>query len=361
MANQNPTYYELLGVKPGAKHNDIHLAYNRKVRAARRDDAIPDLKYETKLHEAFAVLSDLDKRDAYDKQLAAARLKPSFGRKGAAIAAVFTAALGGGIYYYTLKKPADEAARQPGKSKEEIAAAATTAMGRLQAMDMGGQVKNAGVAFAIDSGVMVTSCEHIAPNMQLTVNMMPRMVPARLVMTDEALGLCKLEVDGAGSWPLSVSSAESRAGDVIYGTSVNAVGEVVLTEGRVKRVAVGERGNKLIESTIPADKAPDGAPLLDIYGRVVAVATQSAGQDRHVVIPPAWTDPPKPAASSAAAPASAGAQPSSSPDGPAGNLPEGLKPAPPMPNGPGSFTPDRIDRLHKAFRPPPNIPADQDP
>ena len=24
MANQNPTYYELLGVKPGAKHNDTY-------------------------------------------------------------------------------------------------------------------------------------------------------------------------------------------------------------------------------------------------------------------------------------------------------------------------------------------------
>ena len=359
MPNRNPTYYDLLGVKPGAKHNDIHLAYNRKVRAAKRDDAIPDLKYETKLHEAFAVLSDLEKREAYDQQLAAARLKPSFGAKGAVIATLFVAVVAGGIYYYTLKKPADEAARQPGKTKEEIAAAATTAMGRLQAMDMGGQVKNAGVAFAIDAGVMVTSCEHIAPNMQLTVNMTPRMVPARLVMTDEALGLCKLEVDGAGSWPLSVSSAESKAGDIVYGTSVNAVGEVVLTEGRVKRVAVGERGNKVIESTISAEKAPDGSPLLDIYGRVVAVAAQSAGQDRHVVIPPAWTDPPKPVASVPAPAASAA--PEAQPLGPAGNLPEGLKPAPSMPNGPGSFTPDRIDRLHKAFRPPPNIPADQDP
>lgn len=365
MSKQNPTYYELLGVKPNAKLNDIHLAYNRAVRATKRDDTMPDLKHETKLNEAFAVLSDLDKRDAYDKRLAGDRLKPAFGGKGAAIAAVFVAAIGGGIYYFTLKKPADETARAPGKTRQEIAAAATTAMGRLQAMDMGGQVKSAGVAFAIDSGVMVTSCQHIGPNTQLTVNMTPRMVPARLTMTDEMLGLCKLEVDGAGSWPLSVSSVVPKAGDIIYGTSVNAVGEVVLTEGRVKRVGIGDRGNQVIEATITAEQAPDGAPLLDIYGRVVAVSTQSAGQDRHVIIPHAWTDPPKPAASSAAAPAPAGAPPSSSseaqPLGPAGNLPEGYKARPSMPNAPGSMTPDRIDRLQKAFRPPPNIPADQDP
>ncbi len=360
MSERHPNYYELLGIEPGAKHTDIHLAFNRKMRAAKRDDTVPDLKYETKLQEAFGVLSDLDKREAYDRKLAAARLKPSFGAKGAAFAVVAIAAVAGGIYYYTLKKPAEEAARAPGKSKEEIVASATPAVGRLQSMDMGGKVKSAGLAFAIDSGVMVTSCEHITPNAQLTVNMNPRMVPARLVMTDEALGLCKLEVEGAGSWPLSVSSVQARPGDTVYGASVNAVGEVVLTEGRVKRVAKNAKGHTIVESTLPPEKAMDGAPLLDVYGRVVAVAAQASGTDRHVVLPTAWTDPPKPSAS----PPAQAAAPSPSEGqtlGPAGNLPEGLKPAPSMPNAPGSFTPDRVDRLHKAFRPPPNIPADQDP
>jgi hypothetical protein len=364
MGRQQPDFYELLGVRRDAKHNDIHLAYNRKMRAAKRDDAVPDLKYETKLREAFEVLSDLDRREAYDKSLVAAKLKPSFGRKGAVAAVFGIAAVAGGIYYFTIHKPAEEAARLPGKPREEIAASATTAVGRLESMDMNGQVKPAGLAFAVESGVMVTSCEHIAPNAQLSVNMNPRKVPARLVMTDEALGLCKLEVEGAGSWPLEVNSARVRGGDVVYGASVNAVGEVVLTEGRVKRVYTDPKGHLVVESTLPPEKAVDGAPLLDIYGRVVAVAAQApGGPDRHVVLPAKWTDPPKPAATSPAAPASAEGQPSPSPEapGPAGKLPEGLTPAPSMPNAPGSMTPDRIDRLHKAFRPPPNIPADQDP
>ena len=359
MSNRNPTHYELLGVKPGAKHTDIHLAYNRKVRATKRDDTVPDLKYESKLHEAFAVLSDLDKRAAYDRELAGERLKPSFGAKGAVFAVVAIAALAGGIYYFTVHKPAAEAARAPGKSREEIVAAATTALGRLKAMDMAGKVTDAGLAFAIDAGVMVTSCEHIAPNAQLSVNMNPRLVPARLTMTDESLGLCKLEVEGAGSWPLAVNSAEVRAGDRVYATAVNAVGEVVLTEGRVKRIVNNERGNRVVEATIAAEKAVDGSPLLDVYGRVVAVATHSAGKDHHVMIPPAWTDPPKVSAPPPAAPAADAQAPEKA--GPAGNLPEGVRPAPQMPNAPGSLTPDRIDRLHKAFRPPPKIPADQDP
>ena len=54
---------------------------------------------------------------------------------------------------------------------------------------------------------------------------------------------------------------------------------------------------------------------------------------------------------------SAPATPSAASDG----GPPGVKPAPAMPNAPGSLTPERVEKLHKAFRPPLNIPADQDP
>ena len=93
MGTQKQTLYEVLGVKPNAKHNDIGLAYNRLMRAAKREDAVPDLKYETRLREAFEVLSDLDRRERYDRELAAARLKPTFGAKGAVPATVIAAAM----------------------------------------------------------------------------------------------------------------------------------------------------------------------------------------------------------------------------------------------------------------------------
>ena len=349
MSRKPQTYYEILGLKPDAKHNDVGLAYNRLLRAAKREDAVPDLKHETRLKEAFEVLSDLDRREAYDRQLAAARLKPAFGAKQGALAAVVVLALAGGIYWFTVQKPAAEAARPLGKPPQEIAAAATPAVGRLTATDLSGQTREAGVAFAIEPGVMLTSCHSIAPQSQLKVNVNARMVNARVAMTDEALGLCKLEVEGAGSWPLPVSGAEARAGDIVYAAAMNAVGEVVLKEGRVKGVLARE-GGKVVEATLPA--APAGAPLFDVNARVIAVATQAAGQDRHVMIPAAWTDAPRPAA--APVPSST----VSSPAEPAADLP---RPAPSMPNAPGSFTPERVEKLHKAFRPPPNIPADQDP
>jgi hypothetical protein len=344
MSKSRPTHYEILGVKPNAKHNDIGLAYNRLMAARRRENAPPDLKGETALGEAFAVLSDLDRRAAYDQQLAGARLKPAFGARQGAFAAVVIALFAGAIYYYTIMRPAEEAARPVGRLPADIAAAATPAMGRLQATDMSGQTKPAGLAFAIEGGVMVASCREIAPNAQLVVNMNPRMVPARLTMTDEALGLCKLEVDGAGSWPLPVSSVETRTGDTVYAASVNARGEVVLKEGRVKRVSSMAKG-QVVEASVLANAADAGAPLLDIYGRVVAVATQAEGKERHVVLPKAWTDAPRPAPAPTT-PLSPEATPGSE------------RPAPPMPNGPGSMTPERVDRLDKAFHPPPNVPDD---
>jgi hypothetical protein len=305
MSKSRPNYYDLLGVKPGAKHHEIGLAYNRLMAARSRENAPPDLKGETTAREAFEVLSDLDRRAAYDRELAAARLKPAFDARAGLLAGVAIALVAGAVYYFTLKRPAEEAARPQGRTPGEIAAAAAPAVGRLQSIDMSGQAKPAGVAFAIDSGVMVASCQGVVPNAQLSVNLNPRVVPARVTIADEALGLCRFEVDGAGSWPLSVSSVEARVGDTVYAANVNPAGELVLKEGRVKRVTPLARG-KAIEATV----APSiGAPLLDVYGRVVAVSTQIEGQDRHVVLTPAWVSAPRPSAPAAAAPVTPAAAP----------------------------------------------------
>ena len=218
------------------------------------------------------------------------------------MAVVFVGIVVSGITWYLLKRNADNVAQAQGLSPQMIAAQTTPAVGRLTSTDMGGQSKPIGLAFAIEAGVMVASCDGISPNAQLTVNMNPRVVPARLTMTDEGRGLCKLEVEGAGSWPIPVAAADARAGDIVYVTSVNAVGEVMLKEARVKSVV---RNGAV--ATIDATLAPitSGAPLLDRQGRVVGVVTTAAGASHHMVLPRSWTEAPKspapvPAAGSAA-------------------------------------------------------------
>src|SRR5436189_5034836 len=112
MATRNPTYYEILGISSGAKHTEVGLAFNRKMAALRRPDAPPDLKGETKLREAFEVLSDLDRRAEYDKQRFAAKLKPAFGRSHAVAAVGFLVVVGGALYWYLRPK---EALPEPGR------------------------------------------------------------------------------------------------------------------------------------------------------------------------------------------------------------------------------------------------------
>ena len=343
MSSRNPTYYETLGIQPNAKHNDVGLAFNRRMRAIRKEDAPPDLKGETKLREAFDVLSDLDRRAAYDEQLRAARLKPAFGRNQGALAALFVVLTGAGLYWYL--RPV-EAPPPVGKPYQEILNGAIPAVGRLQTVDMSGQAAHAGIAFTVDEGVAVTSCQGLSPTAVLSVSLGTRVIPARVTMSDDALGLCKLEVVGAGSWPLLVSPIAPKAGDRVYATQLSAKGDVSLREGKVKAVKAAAAGVPTFELNIPFMPLHGGAPLLDIHGRVVAVANMPpGGKGTYVPIPPKWGEapppPPKPRA------------PEPAPE------PEGDKAVAPADRPlPANISPERKARLEKAFRPPPNVPDD---
>ncbi len=297
MSKRIPTHYETLGIEPGAKHTDVGLAYRRKLSAIRREDAPPDLKGETKLREAFEVLSDLDRRAAYDEELRKARLKPAFGKNHAAIAALFVVAVGAGLFWHLrphLMPETVDTPPEPGKPHQEILNAAIPAVGRLRTIDMSGQAHPAGIAFAVEEGVLVTSCEGLSPTAQLNVDLQPRIVPARVTLSDEALGLCKLEVLGAGSWPLSVSSVPAKPGDRVFATMLGPKGGVSLLPGRVKSIKPDGKA-AVLEVTVPLPPQHGGAPLLDIYGRVVAVANmRPEGKGRYVAIPVAWGETVKP-------------------------------------------------------------------
>jgi hypothetical protein len=146
---------------------------------------------------------------------------------------------------------------------------------------------------------------------------------------------------------------------VVYATLVNAVGEVSLKESRVMSVTEGSAG-KVVDTTITPKVG--GAPLLDVTGRVVAVASNS----RNVVLPRNWTEAPPP---SAPAPA-----PSSSPE-PGAEASTASSNAP-SPYDRGGVDPTQVkrtlpanspisqehaERLHKQYRPERKIPASQDP
>ena len=361
MSKRNPTYYEILGINHNAKHTEIGLAFNRKMAARRREDAPPDLKGETTLREAFEVLSDLDRRADYDAKLRAAMLKPAFGRNHAAIAALFLVVVGAGLYWYLRPQIAPEVVASdvavPGKSYQEIINGVIPAVGRLQTVDISGRPQHAGIAFAVEEGVAVTSCQGLSPTAQLSVTLAPRVIPARVTLSDEELGLCKLEVAGAGSWPLSVSSVPAKAGDRVYTTELGANGDVMLRVASVSSVIPNGKTTILKVST-PLTPQHAGAPLLDIYGRVVAVANMPPGsKETFVAIPVAWGETPKLPPSPpppTEEPAADGEKKLEGVD----DLGVPLETRRKQEELAARIDPERRKRLEKAFRPPPSVPSD---
>lgn len=279
------TLYDVLGIPRDAKRGEIVRACQRLAAELRQDTTPPDRRREARIHEAFEVLTDETRRAEYDGTLVLATRNPDRRRIG--VIAGVVAALAAVAAYLFLAQGAPSA--KAGRTVKEIQADVVSSVGRVRSIDLSGKAVSTGLAFTVAKGVMATTCEGLAPGAQVVVTIGARAVPARIASVDEGLGLCTLAVDGAGSWPLPLVGAEPKVGDKVYAAGVNAAGEVVLTDGVVKRVAT-DAHVRIVEAAVPAATGDGGRPLLDINGRVVGVATaaQPGGAVRHVMVPSEW-------------------------------------------------------------------------
>jgi hypothetical protein len=217
---------------------------------------------------------------------------------------------------------------------------------RVQSIDMSGQKIPVSAGFAIGEDILVSSCQGVSPTAQLVVLIPPREVPARILSVDEEIGLCRLVARGTGSRPIALSKTEAKTGDIVYAARVGEAGKVALQQSTVKLVAFDAKG-KIIEA---ATHAPVGAPLLDVQGQLLAVATKTEG--RYVTVPPTWITealepfkeekPPTPAP--APEPQQAQAAPGTQPQ--------------PNQDALKHITPEQRARLEKAYRPPPDTKDD---
>jgi Trypsin-like peptidase domain/DnaJ domain len=309
MPNPQRTKYDELGIARNATAADIERAYRKYRTQAEMITAAPDRPRDNRMKSAYETLSNPDKRAIYDLLLAAPERKR---RSKGAIAATFgVLVLAGAAGAAYLLQPAPPP--PPGTlTIDEIARKASLAVNRVDSTDMSGKATPVGIAFAVDDGTVVTTCNGITPMSVLTLFLPPRAVPVKVAQVDEKLGLCKLSASGIGSWPLPVTSAEPHPGDTIYMTKVNAVGEVGLVEAKVKRVVPSPRG-KAIETSIAVLPERQGGPVFDARGHVVGVALlqEPGGRGEVVRITPEWAVRPTPVAAPApvrAAPAPVEAQ-----------------------------------------------------
>lgn len=339
------TLYDILELPRDAEPLEITRAYRRLNAELNKEYAAPNPRKAALVHEAYEVLSDPRKRAEYDRSLKTARFlgtapgeKPQ--RRGLLAVLVLGVAAGGAWYYFQGRT--DAALSAPSLGQQEVHTAASLSVGRVNRVEMTGARAGLGVAVAIEEGVMLAPCEGIAPGTQLLVRIPPRDIPAQLGAADSALGLCKLNVTGGASWPLPMSGLVPRIGDRVYAVNLGPLGEVVVSPGEVKKITPVAMG-RAIESTARAGTPLEGSPLLDAEGRVIAIAMKG----QHTTLPSAWIVD-LPVARKRPPPERAPEPEAAAEGAPAPDEDPRLK----------NVSPERRERLEKAFRPPPSVPKD---
>jgi len=269
------THYQVLGIGRNAKAHDIRRAYDRLRAEMQEEAAAPDPRRVVQLQTAYEVLCDDARRQAYDRSL---RLGPArrSRRRVASIGAASAIAIAIGVAAWIAMRPA----APPAKSATEILSAATLAVGRFDAVDIGGHLTPLGLAFAIEEGRLAVACPATPPDAQLLVRIGTRDAPARLDPRPAGQPYCTLSAPQTGSWPLALASAAPAEGDKVYEVRVAPDGQATLAEGRMGRIERRE-GFAVLEVSGAAAAAQAGAPLLDGQGRVVAIGD---ARGRHLRI-----------------------------------------------------------------------------
>ncbi len=149
------TLYDVLEVTRRATEKDVAKAYKRLTEEMKKGEARADPHRVALLHEAYEVLSDEHKRTAYDKSLRGESFwsLPEASRlnlKWIGLAAIALVAI---VVYFAMRHSSRTAT-----TEEQIISDASFSVSRLQKLDPSGARSPLGLAFAIDEGVMATTC-----------------------------------------------------------------------------------------------------------------------------------------------------------------------------------------------------------
>ncbi len=295
MAAPRESLYDALGVSPDARPIDIVRAYEQLVAEFRKDTTPPDPRREARIREAYNVLSDAQRRAEYDRLLQAPPPPPAFDRRKAWVLGGIAAAIvvAAGYFAFGRSRGAREARAQrggdPGRPRALPRAACRASTSRERPRP------------------------RASPSRSRTGSWRPRArgsLPARRSWSRSARVRCppgsrrptrrsgcassRSTAREAGPCP---RAARSRSPGTRSTRRASAsAGEVVLVEGKVKRV-FAEAQARFVEAAVPVAAGMGGRPLLDLQGRVVAVATasQPGGDARHVAIPGGLGRPVRPA------------------------------------------------------------------
>ena len=318
MAQPKKTLYDILGVARDASAQDIAAAYERR-KGSLESTPSADPNVANVVRQAYDVLRDPRRRASYDASLAGAAQRAAAEpqiviepgdepgeRKRPWIPIAAGALLLVAVLFLLVRPsrtpppaPAAEApaavataeAPKPAALRErsgaEIMADASTSGGPLLSYSMSGQSTPVGIAISAEQGMMVTTCHSIPAGTKLVVRVGAESYPADLLITDETLDLCKLQVANFGTPPVKLAGEEPKAGDKIFTVGVNAKSEPAVTEGTVKQILATTEG-RLIELSMPIGQYSSGGGVFDRYGRLVGIATVQHKSGLSIALPAAW-------------------------------------------------------------------------
>lgn len=323
MAQPKKTLYQILGVSRDATAVEIGLAH--EMRSAEMQRVVPsDPSGVALVQQAYEILSNPDRRTAYDASLAAAaertaaaqQAPPDLDAEGgdedeARKRKIRLGGMIGGMALIMLVlflafrpkapapppvEPVAEAAKPapppPPKLRTsgEILADASTSSGQLLSYSMSGVATPVGLALAIDQGgQMVTTCHGIPAGTKLVVKVAAQLHPADLNITDEELDLCRLSVTGFTTPPLKLAAEDAKAGDKIFAVGMNAKGELEAAEGKVNQLRATP-GGKVLEVSVPIASTGSGGGIFNEQGQLVGIATapHPYGAGLHIALPASW-------------------------------------------------------------------------
>lgn len=327
------TLYTILGVDPLATPEEISAAYAR-LHAAFESGSV-DRNDFVLVREAYAVLSNTDKRGHYDRSQAAPpltrRVEPMAEPQGGfsldwryGLAAGLLVA--GLVYWSKGRAPAappviagqgaaqvaiqDSGARAdgfPSQSQNQTVSApiAANASGALSMEDLfaklspyvarinmynGANIVGTGSGVALGGDEIITNCHVALAGSRLQVRLGQNNYEATVAVADEDRDLCRLSVRGLNAPPVVIGAS----GDLRTGQRVIAIGaphglDLTISDGIVSSLRPLD-GGTLIQTTAPVSPGSSGGGLFDSSGRLVGVVTfqMRTGQNLNFAAPAEW-------------------------------------------------------------------------